>query len=247
MVRVLLTRPQAGSERTARELEKWGYDVVIEPLLTIRSVSTPPPDFHNVQAVIVTSAHAFDCLDCRMLAAAGLLTQPCFCVGTATAAAARAFGFTLVQHTEGDGAVLAEYVAGLLDFGAGSLLHLAGREADDKARKVLQASGFAVESWVVYEAAAATQFSPAMLRLLHRGEIDAVPVFSSRTAQILVGLIRQYGLEAGCQSMIALGISNAVQKELEGLSWRRLEAAPHPSEAAVLQILQELLPVRGMP
>jgi uroporphyrinogen-III synthase len=242
MPSVLLTRPQKDSEQAARRLTQLGYECVIEPLLTIRPVSTPAPALDNPQAVMITSAHALDCLDRAVCASAGLLRLPCFCVGPASGAAAEAFGFASVHETAGDGGQLAQKIRQTLDAKNGDILHIAGRDIDSKGRDELERSGYAVRIWVVYAADLAEALSPATVGLWREQKLDAALLFSTRTAATLKTLVLRHGLEACCAGVIALGISEAVLTALDGLSWRRLDAAPSPTEDAVFQRLQTLLP-----
>jgi uroporphyrinogen-III synthase len=243
MPSILLTRPYDSSRQLALELAGRGYEGVIEPLLTIQPSLTPPPDLAGLQAVMITSANALDCLDRKRAEEAGLLRLPCFCVGSRTAAAAEAFGFGSVQGESGDGLRLAEHIGRSLAVESGALLHICGRHADSRGREALQRFGFGMRSWEVYEAEASLALSPLAIRLFREGKFDAVLLYSMRTAEILKALVIKHGLEACCRSVIALGISDAVRSALAPLSWRRLDAALQPTEDAVLQRLQELLPV----
>lgn len=247
MPTVLLTRPQDGSEELARALKQLHYQTALEPLLTIQPVRSPLPDWQNLQAVMATSAHAFDFLDRAVCETHGFFTRPCVCVGSATAKAARDFGFFQVVDSHGDGLALAQTIRDRFDPEAGGLLDLRGRDADNRGREELQKAGFVLHPWVLYVAEAATDLTPEAVALLRENRCDAVLVFSTRTAETLRNLLLKHSLEASCTNVIALGISDAVLLPLKTLPWRRLEAAPHPSEKAVLQLLQKLLPVPEVP
>lgn len=240
---VLLTRPQKDSEELARHLKTRGYETVIEPMLVIKPVVAVPPDFRNLQAVMVTSRNALDVLNRTMCVNAGIFDLECFCVGSRTAAAAKAFGFQKVNNADGDGLALAGRMAAKLDPGKGDILHIAGHDTDSRGGRELENSGFGVRAWEVYIAEAAKAFSAPAVQSLRDARLDAVLVFSVRTAETLRALLQKSQTEACCQSITAIGISDAVLSVLEGLPWRGLAAAPRPTEEAVLQRLQELIPV----
>lgn len=243
MPRVLLTRPQDGSEELAETLSHLGYQSVIEPLLTIKPHAGVQPDFQNLQAVMVTSAHAFDFLDPQLCTAKNLYSLPCYCVGTSTAKAARIFGFQSIIDAGGDGLALATKVATSLKSDHGAILHPSAHDVDSQAREEIERLGFKIEAWTVYKAETATELSRTTQTLLRDRNIDAVLVFSTRTARTLKNLLQTHGLEEICKNMVALGISENVRNELNGLPWRILATAHDPTEKAVLQRLQELLPV----
>lgn len=240
MPRILLTRPRDDSETLARRLAELGYETLIEPLLTIQKLDAPSPDMRDAQAVLATSAHAFDFFHAPY---AELLDLPCYCVGTRTATAAHKAGFARVIDADGDGDELAGQVAASLNHSKGDLLYLAARDTDGGMESLLTARGFSLKNWVLYAAEAAVDFSPAAIAALRENKLDAVLVFSARTAETLESLIRKHGLEKACGNVIALGISDAVRQRLHSLPWRRIDTAPHTTEDSVVRQLQEILPV----
>ncbi len=56
-LRALVTRPQAEAAELAAALARRGIEAVIEPLLEIRLLDLPAPDFAGAQAVLCTSAN----------------------------------------------------------------------------------------------------------------------------------------------------------------------------------------------
>ena len=236
MPSILLTRPRAAAERMAEELRRLGYDSAVEPLLTVVPSLAPPPDIKGVSAVMITSANA---LAWPLPAALqSLLQRPCFCVGARTAAAARAFGFQDARSADGDGADLAQLIAD--SAGGKSVLHIAGQETYGKAQDILRRKGFTVGTWPVYAVVPAVEFSPQTVALIRDGKIDAVPVFSPRTAELLKTLLQRHALPACCGRLIAIGMSEAVTEALRPLPWRILAAAERPTEESVIARLQEL-------
>ena len=240
MPRILLTRPRDDSETLARRLAALGYDSLVEPLLVIKKSDAPPPDMRDAQAVLATSAHAFDFFHTPYPELLGL---PCYCVGPRTAAAAKKAGFAKVIDADGDGEELAGQVAASLDAGKGDLLYLSARDTDGGMEGVLLERGFSLNPWVLYAAEPAADFSFAAIAAFRDKSLDAVLVFSARTAETLERLILKHRLEDACKNVIALGISDAVRQRLQKLPWRRLDAAPHTTEEAAVRRLQDILPV----
>src|SRR5579885_2968460 len=103
----LITRPEEDARPLADALKSRGIATVIEPLLSIRVLPEAAPgltqDLEGVQALLFTSANgarAFAELSPRR--DIGVLA-----VGDATAAAARALGFSAVESAGGDVQALA--------------------------------------------------------------------------------------------------------------------------------------------
>ena len=97
-MRVMITRPREDAEALAGRLAEDGIESLIEPLLEIIPRAGETLDLDDVQALMLTSANGARALgratDRRDLAV--------YAVGPATAAAARAAGFTTVATAGGD-------------------------------------------------------------------------------------------------------------------------------------------------
>lgn len=243
---VLLTRPQERTEKLADNLRRMGYETLSAPMLALRPTGEPLPPFADCQALVVTSASAIDALDKVACRAAGLMAKPLYAVGTATAEVARAAGFAHVRSADGDGAALAALLRQDGDAARGCLLHMAGRDTDDAMAADLRDAGFSVRPWCLYAAEMATELPEDVAQRLREGRIDAALFFSARSAEAWEAVIRQAGMEACCSALIAIGISEAVAGRLRSLPWRQLRAAAHPSEAAVIEALREMLTVPGV-
>ena len=238
MTTVLLTRPLAASQSLAGELKRQGYDVIVEPLLTIEGIPTPRPDITGFGAVMITSGNALEAGQ-GIKAFIGL---PCFCVGARTAERARAGGFQNVRHAEADGNELARLIDDAFPR-ATRVLHISGRDIASKARDELTRRGHSVVEWPVYAAEPVAALTAAVTGALRRQEIDVILVFSARTAGVLAVRLEQNALEACCKDLTAIGLSEAVTDALRPLPWKRLAAASAPTEEAVIDCLKQIHPV----
>jgi len=237
-MRVLVTRPREDAAPLVAALEARGHDVLLEPLLTItpREGVDWPPGHKSAQALVVTSANgvrAFARCDPRRDLAV-------YAVGDASAAAARAEGFARVDSATGDVAALARLVAQRADPAAGPLLHpAAGRLAGDL-QGLLAGAGFTVLRVVLYDAVPARALSAACREAMNRELIDAVTLFSPRTAAAFVSLLEQAGLAGRCEGVVAVCLSEAVAARISALSWRRVVVAVRPDQASLLAGLDSL-------
>ena len=96
-LRALITRPRGEAETLAAALAKRGIEAVIEPLMQIHFHTDEPVDLTDVQAVLCTSANGVR----GACTGDGERHVPLFAVGDATAAQARAAGFSLVESAAG--------------------------------------------------------------------------------------------------------------------------------------------------
>jgi uroporphyrinogen-III synthase len=211
-MRILVTRPLPGGETTARRLRAEGHDVVLAPLLvteaTVWTAPATPPS-----AVMMTSAAAV------RLAGAGaelLKSLPAFTVGRATAAAARAAGYTDVR--DGGGTVKA-LVDGVAAAGIAKILHLAGADRTP----VMVPPDLRITTAIVYRA-----------RLLPLGDaagFDWVLLYSARTAAHFAAECDRLGQP---RAGIAIAAISANVLAAAGPGWRCAIAAAAPQEDALL-------------
>jgi uroporphyrinogen-III synthase len=190
------------------------------------------PDLAGVQAILLTSANAVPALGetARRL--------PVFAVGAATAAAARRAGCATVISADGGGEDLARLVARRCHPDGGALLHLSGQEVSAEPAGSLAAAGFALRRQAVYRTEPARELTPGTISALRRGEIDAVLLFSPRTARTFVALIGRHGLEASLGATAAICLSAAVAEPCRALVWRGIHTAARPELTAFLEVLE---------
>jgi uroporphyrinogen-III synthase len=213
-------------------LARRGDTALIEPLLTIEPVAGAAPELEGVQAIVLTSANAVPALG----EATRLL--PVFAVGNATARAARRAGCQAVVAAAGDGEDLARLIARRCRPDTGALLHLSGDNVRAGLADALAGAGFTLRRQAVYRAVAASALAPATIAVLGRREVDAVLLFSPRTARIFVALIGRHGLQASLVATAAICLSAAVAEPCRELIWGAIHTAPRPELPALLEALE---------
>ncbi|MFC4352121.1 uroporphyrinogen-III synthase [Fodinicurvata halophila] len=231
-MRLLLTRPQEDAQETLRALESQGHEVWLEPLLEIRDRNEAVVDLQGVQALMVTSRNGLR----AYMRLCGQRDLPVYAVGPASAATARDAGFTEVHSADGDAVKLAELVRRELDPAAGALLHPAGRDVAGGLSKRLESAGYELRRVVLYDALPARAFSAATNALLRADTLDAVLLFSPRTAETFARLVLQAGLASACESLAAFCLSPAVASAA-CLPWRSVHTAEAPNQEAMLEMI----------
>lgn len=215
-----------------------GIEPVLEPMLAIRFIADGAeilaPLLVGAQAVLFTSANG-----ARAFAAASPRRDlAAFAVGDATAAAARAAGFSAIASAGGNVADLAVLVRQRLSPADGALVHAAaGATAGDLAA-ALGGAGFSLRRAVLYEAVPARALSGETAALLAAGAIALALFFSPRTAQSFVTLVRAAGLGSACRAVTAITLSPAVAASLGRLDWGTVRVAAAPTTAALLAAVE---------
>jgi len=218
---ILLTRPRVAAERFEARLRAEGITgpVVISPVLRIVSRAVDVPD--EMAGAIFTSQNGVGAVAGRHL--------PAWCVGEATAEAARAKGWRATA-AEGDAEALVRRI--LADAPKGPLVHFRGEHArGDVAARLCQAGIEAAEA-VVY-GQEAEPLSEAAFDLLGREKAIIVTLFSPRSAAQLVsaGPFRA--------PLCIVAISEAVAQEAKALAPVQLRVSKAPdAESMIVELKQ---------
>ncbi len=154
-LRVLVTRPRGEAELFAVALAMRGHDAILAPLIEIALIEDVSVDLSGVQGVLFTSANGVRAF-AHAVPDRGL---PAFCVGNATANAARAAGFAKVESASGDVETLAALVRERLKPADGALVHAAGTVVAGDLGGSLEAAGFEVCRVRLYRAEIAEEDS----------------------------------------------------------------------------------------
>jgi len=234
-MRVLVTRPKDDAAGTAATLKARGHDVLIAPLLEIQFRAGAELSLDGIQAVLITSANGIRALARRT----NRRDVEILAVGDRSAQTARQMGFANVRHADGDAQALADLAIAALKTEGGALFHAAGAETRGNLSDTLSARGFTVRSEMLYDAVPARVFPPTVQAALSQGALDAVLLFSPRTARIFAEIVAREGLSETCRTLSALCISQAAADELKSLNFREMRAAPHPDQSALLSLLEK--------
>ena len=228
---MLIARPEPGAAATAGRVAALGFVPVVAPVTAIRAMPADLPPPEQVQAVLVTSGSAVDVLPPTHRA------LPLLAVGDATAARARRAGQRLVHSAAGDATELAALAARLCDPSGRPLLLATGRRQGAALAGALNRLGFAVLHRAVYDVMPAAALPAAAHRALQEEQLAAALFFSADTARVFVHLVQQAELAARLAAVEALAISAATATALAPLRWRRVRAALHPNQDALLALL----------
>lgn len=228
-VPVLITRPQGVAEALADALRQAAVDrgvpldITLSPILDIRyfSLST---SIDSEVTLILSSAQAVAAL----VRAGQARGQRAFCVGKATAEAARKAGLAALS-ADGDAAALAALVRA--QHGTGPLVWLRGAHVRGDLMERLHAAGKDVTAIPVYDQVE-KPLSTAALDLLRGWRTVLLPLYSPRSAALLGSAC------AGATAPLALiCISDAAAQNWTGPKPVDRVVAAHPDGAAMIDAL----------
>jgi len=232
-MRILVTRPAEEGERLARLLRERGHEAILSPAMDIQLKDGPDLSFETTKAILVTSANGVRALARRT----GSRHVPLFVVGPQTAEAARAAGFVSVRDAKGDSKILVQSVREWMSPGGGSLAYAAGDTIADDLVSTLSGQGFDVEMLRLYRTREREALSDAATAALASDAIDAVMLFSPRSARIFVRQVLRADLQRNCERAAVLCISPAIAAALFPLHFAHVQIAAQPNRDSILDLL----------
>lgn len=230
---MLVTRPQPDASDTAARLAALDIEAVICPLLVQKTLTTGLPEPRGFAAMALTSGNALRALEERG-ALAGYLDLPVYTVGNRTADRAREMGFTRVTSAGGSFADLVELLAhSKLE---GPVFYPAGREQSGDLARSLAPYGVMVIVTPVYDMLAAESLPPEIVGELEDGSIDAVLLYSRRTAEVFARLCEAQLSRMARFEVGILCLSENVAEPVVSAHFVRIGLADYPSEEAMMAL-----------
>jgi uroporphyrinogen-III synthase len=232
-MRILLTRSAEESERFAEILRARGHESILSPAIEIHLEDGAPLSLQGVQAILATSANGVRALARRT----GRRDLPLFVVGPQTAEAAGRAGFTTVRHARGNSDILARKIPEWASPNGGALLYATGDAPAGVLPDALSSHGFRVEVLRLYMANERLSLTAPAAAALASDAVDAVMLFSPRTACVFVRHVLQAGLRENCGKVAALCISPGVAGVLAPISFADVRVAAQPNREGMLDLL----------
>ena len=233
---LLLTRPDAQSRALAKDIENNFPDTarcIISPILKI-ALTGELPDLTAIQALVFTSVNGVQAYTEKH----GPTGLKAICVGARTAKAARDAGLQAISAEGGASDVVALVQAQLLPDG-GAILHVRGKHAAGQIAMDLQGAGYLAEEAVLYQQIT-QELTEQARTALSRGEIDVLPLYSPRTAEVLMVEFLQ-NPDWSRAGITVVCISENAAKPVRVAGFGRIEVAAAPNGTAMLSAISGIL------
>jgi uroporphyrinogen-III synthase len=232
-MRVLVTRPKDDAEETAAKLAALGHTPLVAPLIEIRFRDDVAVPLDGVQAVLATSSNGVRAL-VRHTTRRDI---PLFAVGTQTARDAQDAGFAVVRNANGDAHALADATRRWAKPEDGLLVHVAGAERAGHLENDLATHGFKLRTDILYDAEPVRELPSACRQMIEAGALDAVMLFSPRSALAFSACVARANLAERCGRIAAYCISQAAADALAPLQLRAVHVADRPDQEHLLALL----------
>jgi len=215
---IIITRPKEDSFFLIERLKKLGHIVTHLPVIKIEKLKTKKINLENYKAVIFTSSNAIRFMNIEKLD----LKIKCFCVGNATEFTAKQVGFINTYSSEGTVDSLIELIIRTLENKSGKLLYLSSEFISKDLDVDLTNAGFTVDRVSNYTTLPIEEIDETTLDFLKKKSLDAIFVYSSKSAKNLFHLINKYSLLNVVTQSNLMCISEKVLLVLKQIKWKKV-------------------------
>lgn len=227
---IIITRAEPGASETEARLRAMGLNPVLAPMLTlVPREQEALPDLGHISGAVFTSANGVRVFADRVQDR----EIPAWCVGPATAAAARAASFSLVHESAGNAVDLARYISANAPVEDRPLLHIANRAAAGTLKSELETAGFRVVFAPLYEMRPAHTLPNSVGQILAGEHTAIVLIHSRKGASAFAALLPPHSGSA----LSAIAISNVASEPLQALPLQSIHIAEAPNEDGLLSAL----------
>jgi uroporphyrinogen-III synthase len=227
---ILVTRPERASLRTKARLAAAGYDVLVDPLLTLNFF--PPEKLIGAapDALVITSSNGARAI-AHHAELPQLLPVPVWTVGNRTSDAVRELGFAVAGEAQ-DAAHLVEE---LRRQKPQTFLYIAAENRSAELTELLPTHR--VETIVVYSAEPSRALGIETVEALKTGRVSEVLHYSRRLTETYLTLAQAGGVKTEALKPLHLCLSEQVAAPLRAAGAARIEIAAAPKEDALIGLL----------
>ena len=217
---ILITRPLIDTEDLMSKLFSLGHKIIHVPTLKISQVNLDPIDPKKYDAFIFTSANAIKNLKLSQEDKNKL----CFCVGSISEKIIRQIGYTNTISAGGTVNALKNIICNSRHLDKKKVLaYVCGDNITSDLDIELQNEGFQVEKIVNYKSEKIKDLNFDTKKLINDHPPDIVFVYSKRSAESFIELVKKYSLNALMTGSRVMCISEKVLNIFKQSGWKKLE------------------------
>jgi uroporphyrinogen-III synthase len=234
-MRLLVTRPQPDCKQTADFLRAAGHVADELPLLVMQTQLPERFDLKEVTAIAFTSGRGVAVIaEHRQFS--DLKQLPVFTVGSATAKVCEEVGFQSIKFADDGVASLGQVILDSREgFESGCVLYPAAQDRAGDLEGILKAGNVRCRPVIIYRMDRLGVLPDEITRVLGAKAYDGVLIFSKRTAETLVQLIKNNGLEHIFSDLSVYAISRQAAEPLS--RYMKVRVAASPCQSALLDLV----------
>ena len=216
---ILITRPLIDAEDLMGKLFSLGHKIIHIPTLQVKPVTNQKCDAKNYDAFIFTSANAIRNLK--------LLNENkkklCFCVGSITEKIVRQKGYSNTISAGGNVNALKNIILNSDFDKKKKIAYFCGDYISTDLDLDLKREGYLVDKVINYSSEKIVDLNNENEKILNNHPPDIIFVYSKRSAESFVELVKKYTLNGLMTGSRVLCISEKVLNVFKQLGWKKLE------------------------
>tara|TARA_Y100000768_G_C23973395_1_gene681739 strand:+ start:639 stop:1340 length:702 start_codon:yes stop_codon:yes gene_type:complete len=217
---ILITRPLIDSEDLMSKLFSLGHKIIHIPTLKISAVKLKPINPDKYEAFIFTSANAIRNLK--------LLKEDknkiCFCVGAITEKIVRQRGYNNTISAGGTVNALKNIIINSSDLDKKKVLaYICGDIVTSELDHELKEEGFQIKKIINYNSEKIIELNRDTEKLINDHPPDIIFVYSKRSAESFIELVKKYSLNGLMTGSRVMCISEKVFNIFKEDGWKKIE------------------------
>ena len=216
---ILITRPLIDAEDLMGKLFSLGHKIIHIPTLKVKPITNQECDAKNYDAFIFTSANAIRNLK--------LLNEDkkklCFCVGSITEKIVRQKGYSNTISAGGNANALKNIILNSDFDKRKKIAYFCGDYIATDLDLDLRREGYFIDKVINYSSEKIIDLNNENEKILNNHPPDIIFVYSKRSAESFVELVKKYTLNGLMTGSRVLCISEKVLNVFKQLGWKNLE------------------------
>tara|TARA_B110000285_G_scaffold23658_1_gene22830 strand:- start:25 stop:723 length:699 start_codon:yes stop_codon:yes gene_type:complete len=217
---ILITRPFIDAEDLMEKFFNFGHKIIHLPTLKILSANTDLINPNNFDAFVFTSANAI-----RNLKLVNTNKNlHCFCVGSITEKIARQSGYINTSSAGGTVNALKNLIMISDKINKNSkIAYFCGDNTSYDLDSELIKEGLKIKKIINYFSETITDLNEDNKKLIERYPPDLIYIYSSRSAESFIAIVKNYSLNPLMTQSTIMCISEKVAKVFRSQGWKKIE------------------------
>ena len=233
---ILITRPLIDAEDLMEKFFSLGHKIIHLPTLKILPLAMEPINAEEFDAFIFTSANAIRNIKLN----SNIKNLHCFCVGSLTEKIVRQVGFNNTSSAGGTVNALKNLIMISEKINASSkLAYFCGDNISYDLDSELKKEGINVQKIVNYSSEPIQDLNNENKKLIELYPPDLIFIYSTRSAQSFVAIVKNYSLGPLMTQSTVMCISEKVAKVFKSQGWKKIEIFNPGDEIIKLEDLNQ--------
>ena len=217
---ILITRPLMDTEDLMEKLFAYGHKIIHLPTLKISTVETELINPENFDAFVFTSTNAIR----NLKLASTNKNLHCFCVGSITEKIARQSGFVSTSSAGGTVNALKNLIMISDKINKNSkLAYFCGDNITYDLDLELKNEGLKIKKIINYSSEVISDLNNENKKLIESFPPDLIYIYSARSAESFMAIIKKYGLNPLVTQSTVMCISKKVANIFKLQEWKKIE------------------------